>query len=524
MSAGGHRIGAMGRPATGTVVRKPTKLGISYALKVRYKGRREYVYLGGSWEGWSEERVDEERRYIAQQIARGEWIPPSQQASSSRSSAPAQPSGDVTFQVYASTCLARWSRRIADSTHVGLEWRLSVAIAHIGHLPMTRVDEQALEGMVQALLLEREAIEQAAADGHPLMEEVTDKRGRRYERRRRGLSNSSINDVVGVVRRVLEHARRRGVIDRDPADDPDLRVPTRRPSRSFLEAHELEVFLDAARRVEAENRGLDWEKVRYIRASRASNRARARQRCVTDGLISKVRRRVLWDGEPEARSRFEISRLAVCATLAFAGLRNRELCLLDGEHMDFAGGRIRVPRVKSDASERVVPMVPALREILLEHRAERGYGLSDPVFATSTGTRNTTHNVRRHVIDPVGARANELLADVGRPAIRRLTPHTLRRTFASILAECNVPPRRAMYLLGHTDPTLTMAVYQQVLDLGDAGIRTLERLLGARLDEVGQVLCGRQPEVEWSPIGHPGPGQTRQRTSSTELEERNGAD
>jgi hypothetical protein len=38
---------------------------------------------------------------------------------------------------------------------------------------------------------------------------------------------------------------------------------------------------------------------------------------------------------------------------------------------------------------------------------------------------------------------------------------TLRRTFASILAVCDVPPRRAMYLMGRTDPTLTLAVYQQ---------------------------------------------------------------
>jgi hypothetical protein len=33
-----------------------------------------------------------------------------------------------------------------------------------------------------------------------------------------------------------------------------------------------------------------------------------------------------------------------------------------------------------------------------------------------------------------------------------------------------VPPRRAMYLLGHTDPTLTMRVYQQVLDMGGAAV------------------------------------------------------
>lgn len=120
------------------------------------------------------------------------------------------------------------------------------------------------------------------------------------------------------------------------------------------------------------------------------------------------------------------------------------------------------------------------------------------------------------MIDPVRARANELLLEVGRPAIRRLTPHTLRRTFASILAECNVPPRRAMYLLGHTDPTLTMAVYQQVLDLGGAAIKTLERLLGAHLDEAGQILGGRQLNAEWSPIGHSSPETTRPRTSGTQ--------
>jgi integrase len=46
-----------------------------------------------------------------------------------------------------------------------------------------------------------------------------------------------------------------------------------------------------------------------------------------------------------------------------------------------------------------------------------------------------------------------------------VTPHTLRRTFASILAECDVNPRRAMYLMGHTDAKLTLSIYQQVLDM-----------------------------------------------------------
>jgi integrase len=62
------------------------------------------------------------------------------------------------------------------------------------------------------------------------------------------------------------------------------------------------------------------------------------------------------------------------------------------------------------------------------------------------------------MLAPLLGRANELLAADGRPPIAHMTPHTLRRTFASILAVCDVPPRRATYLVGHTDPKLTLAV------------------------------------------------------------------
>jgi predicted metal-dependent phosphotriesterase family hydrolase len=64
----------------------------------------------------------------------------------------------------------------------------------------------------------------------------------------------------------------------------------------------------------------------------------------------------------------------------------------------------------------------------------------------------------------------------------------------SILAEIGVPPRRAMYLLGHTDPTLTLAVYQQVLDTGSAAVAELEETIGATLTEAHEILCGRGAE------------------------------
>ncbi|HEY6775584.1 MAG TPA: tyrosine-type recombinase/integrase [Thermoleophilaceae bacterium] len=71
-----------------------------------------------------------------------------------------------------------------------------------------------------------------------------------------------------------------------------------------------------------------------------------------------------------------------------------------------------------------------------------------------------------------------------------MTPHTLRRSFASILAEVGVAPRRAMYPLGHTDPTLTMRVYQLVLDMGGA-VETLERVRGCTIHEALATYSGR---------------------------------
>jgi hypothetical protein len=75
-------------------------------------------------------------------------------------------------------------------------------------------------------------------------------------------------------------------------------------------------------------------------------------------------------------------------------------------------------------------------------------------------------NVRARILAGVHARANDLLAERSERPIRHMTPHTLRRTFASIRAEVGVAPRREMYLLGHPDPRFTMGVFEQVFDAG----------------------------------------------------------
>jgi len=98
-----------------------------------------------------------------------------------------------------------------------------------------------------------------------------------------------------------------------------------------------------------------------------------------------------------------------------------------------------LPRVKTDASERIVPMVPALHETLLAARAERETH-GGAAFPTRNRTRQHPDNVRSRLLASVRERANELLAEREQPSIGHMTPHTLRRTFASILAEVGVPP------------------------------------------------------------------------------------
>jgi Phage integrase family len=138
-----------------------------------------------------------------------------------------------------------------------------------------------------------------------------------------------------------------------------------------------------------------------------------------------------------------------------------------------------------------------------------------PAFPTRNRTPQHPDNVRSRLLASVCERANELLAEREQPLIGHMTPHTLRRTFASILAEVGVPPRRAMYLLGHTDPTLTMRVYQQVLDMGGAAVEQLEGVLGCTIQEAFVTYAGREGlGTQWAPgpeIASQGRGQQHRR-------------
>ena len=501
----------MPRPRTGTIRRKQTQLGTSYGLRIPWRGGEIYHHLGGSWEGWTEGRAAEEQRYVMAQVDRGEYVPPRRPAEP-----PTGPNSAPTFQVFASVVLARKKQRVAAKTVADLEWRLRTAIDHFGPYRLGLIDTRLADEFVDQMLREREAIAEAAAIGQPLTETYLDAHtGRHLERRRRSLTNGSINKVLAAVRMVLKEAVRQRLIGHNPLDDRECFLREESKPRSFLEVPQALALLEAARALERDQRGLNWEDVEAIRRSPESAVRLARRYNVSDTLVRKIRRDELWRERPRRR-RNDIPRLPLVATLALAGLRISELIQLDGRHLDFARRLVHVPRVKTDASERSVPMLPSLHEILLEHKMRFDYEPDEPVFATRTGGRNHPDNVRARIVAPAHERANELLAGQRLGSISHLTPHSLRRTFASLLAEVGVSPRRAMYLLGHADPKLTMRVYQHVLDMGGTTPDQLESLVGCTSEDAFSILSGR----EFPDRSRTRSGNRASRTRSDRLQER----
>ena len=87
-------------------------------------------------------------------------------------------------------------------------------------------------------------------------------------------------------------------------------------------------------------------------------------------------------------------RRALIATLVYAGLRIGEATALTWADIDLANGRISVRDAKTEAGERLVDILPALRDELTTHRHAAGHRRaqrlsSSPPRAAAAATRTT---------------------------------------------------------------------------------------------------------------------------------------
>jgi len=123
-------------------------------------------------------------------------------------------------------------------------------------------------------------------------------------------------------------------------------------------------------------------------------------------------------------------------------------------------------------------MLPVLRDELTEYRARIEAEPDALVFGTSTGRKQGATNIRRRVLAKAVDHANKQLAEVGEAQLpAKLTPHDLRRTFASLLFAIGEAPPYVMAQMGHTTANLTLAIYARQMDRRDGEPERLKALV-----------------------------------------------
>jgi integrase len=236
--------------------------------------------------------------------------------------------------------------------------------------------------------------------------------------RPRPLSPRSVNATITLLGMILEAAVDRELIGRNAARGRGRKVRERAPRRTYLEmAEQIAALLDAAGELD--------------RAARAD--------------------------------RQHVERRAIIATLTFAGLRIGELCALRWRDVDLSGGWLSVGEAKTDAGRRRVKLRGALRDELASVRVRLGDPSPDAfVFQTRAGRQPSGDNIRSRVLNAAVRRANDNRRVRGdMPLPEGITPHSLRRTFASVLYALGEDPGVIMDEMGHTDPALALRIYRQ---------------------------------------------------------------
>jgi integrase len=258
------------------------------------------------------------------------------------------------------------------------------------------------------------------------------------------LGAAQINKTLVRLAQVLEEAVEYGHLPTNPARGRRRRVKASRPQRSWVEPEQLPALLDAADA---------WHR-------------------------------------------------PVIATLAGAGLRVGEAVGLEWRDINLATGTLTVQESKTDAGAgRRVDLPGGLVDELAEWKARSPRtGPDDPVFVSRSRKGrhglNTKDNIGRRLKATI-KRANEKLAKLGiEPISERVSPHSLRRTYASLRAALRDDPVYIAEQGGWTDPGFALSVYAKAAKrrerLSDAYLEQFDRAL--HWAEIGRIAEPEAPE------------------------------
>jgi integrase len=442
-----------GRPpdprATGQVLTYRRKDGLtSWYLRVRAYGCRHRINLGTELDGWTETRAKIELENVLAKIQAGIWEPPAAQSPDRK---------DPTFHEFATSWLIRRKPSVKERTYEHYRYMLTHhLLPRFARLRLSQIDYSVIDRYVEAKQLESEEVREAARRGVPLREASG--------ARKRPLANSTINATLEVLSSILDEAVRRKLLPANPAREKGLRLKEARARGNVLEIDELEDLLAAAEEVD--------QKVTSKVLDRGARTRALREQGLEWNEIARrlgvAQTTAIYYAQQEARHRIS-PRRTIIACLVGSGLRNTELCRINVRDVDFAHRHINVEDAKTEAGVRKVDLSPMLLDDLLVWRASLvDPGPDSPFFPTRTGNRRTKDNINARVLRPAVRRANERREERGLPPLpKRVTAHTLRRTYISMMFAAGAEIPYVMAQVGHDDSKVTLEIYARVLKRRD---------------------------------------------------------
>jgi integrase len=228
----------MARTATGQVVERDGARGITYALRFRAYGSREYVTLGCVADGWTRRKAEEELTNVLADVRRGIWQPDRPQRVEPPASVP-------TFHEFASEWFANHRLEVNDRTAANYEWALTHHL--LPFFKDRRVDEITIADVDRyrtSKIREREA----ALVSRPL-------------------SNRTINDTISRLAQVLEVAVEYGYLPANPAKGRRHRCKAHSPRRAWLEPEQVAPLIAGAVRGMRGGKTMPDERTRALLAT-----------------------------------------------------------------------------------------------------------------------------------------------------------------------------------------------------------------------------------------------------------------
>jgi integrase len=242
-----------------------------------------------------------------------------------------------------------------------------------------------------------------------------------------GLSASTVQNTLDPLRVIYRRARRRDEIAVDPTEDLELRRPDGKRER-IASATEATALLDAMQESE----------------------------------------RALW------------------ATAFYAGLRRGELRALRWDDVDLTARTIHVKRGwdaiegeqdgKSDAANRLVPILDPLAPLLAAHKLATGRDSDALVFGRTDQGPFSPETVRRRSMVAWGwreirnpkpdARPKMVYVKAREDALEPITFHECRHTCASLLIASNANAKTLSAIMGHASVAMTYDIYGHLMPDG----------------------------------------------------------